>query len=182
MELAPFLSSVLPFPVSIDTDVPSPADLHDPSLAEAILEAVAEEALAQGAEEWGAWIYGSLVAEVVTGWAVGADVPQEVLEAFTRAIHPSGAYTARVYLAPSWEEVDREALALALEEAWRVARDLGRGQLFTVREAARRLGVHETYVRRLAREGRLPGARKVGRDWLIPASALAHVRRRRRHA
>ena len=38
----------------------------------------------------------------------------------------------------------------------------------TVREAATRLGVSERRVRKLARDGRLPGATKVGAEWLIP--------------
>ena len=38
----------------------------------------------------------------------------------------------------------------------------------TVREAARRLGVSERRVRKLARDGRVRGATKVGAEWLIP--------------
>ena len=38
----------------------------------------------------------------------------------------------------------------------------------TVREAANRLGVSERRVRKLARDGRLRGALKIGAEWLIP--------------
>ena len=39
----------------------------------------------------------------------------------------------------------------------------------TVREAAVRLGVSERRMRKLARDGRVVGATKVGAEWLIPA-------------
>ena len=35
--------------------------------------------------------------------------------------------------------------------------------------AAAALGVSERYVRRLASQGRVQGAKKIGRDWLIPS-------------
>ncbi len=38
----------------------------------------------------------------------------------------------------------------------------------TVREAAVRLGVSERRVRKLAQDGRMRGATKVGAEWLIP--------------
>ena len=38
----------------------------------------------------------------------------------------------------------------------------------TVREAAKRLGVSERRVRKLARDGRVRGAVKAGAEWLIP--------------
>ena len=40
----------------------------------------------------------------------------------------------------------------------------------TVREAAIRLGVSESRVRKLALDGRIPGAIKTGAEWLIPTS------------
>lgn len=40
--------------------------------------------------------------------------------------------------------------------------------LLTIPEAAPVLGLTVQRVRVLAREGRLVGARKIGRDWLIP--------------
>ncbi len=42
------------------------------------------------------------------------------------------------------------------------------GELLTVREAARVLGVSKQYVRRLIARGKL-GARRYGRQWLIKA-------------
>jgi len=42
----------------------------------------------------------------------------------------------------------------------------------TVQQTAQRLGVTLKYVRDLLYEGKLPGAKKVGRQWLIPSSAV----------
>ena len=38
----------------------------------------------------------------------------------------------------------------------------------TIREAAKRLGVSERRMRKLARDGRVRGAAKAGSEWLIP--------------
>ena len=38
----------------------------------------------------------------------------------------------------------------------------------TVRQAALRLGVTERTIQLWAKGGQMPGARKVGRDWMIP--------------
>ena len=43
--------------------------------------------------------------------------------------------------------------------------------VYDVPEAAKRLGVSERTMRRLAREGRIP-SRKVGRSWRFSADAL----------
>ena len=42
----------------------------------------------------------------------------------------------------------------------------------TVRQAAGRLGVTLKYVRDLLYEGKLSGARKTGKRWMIPAAAV----------
>jgi excisionase family DNA binding protein len=42
-------------------------------------------------------------------------------------------------------------------------------ELISVQAAAAALGVSERYVRRLASQGRVQGAKKIGRDWLIPS-------------
>jgi excisionase family DNA binding protein len=55
------------------------------------------------------------------------------------------------------------------------------GRLLAPREAAARLGLHERTVARMAREGRLPGAVKVGRGWRFPAGSLAVTPRARPH-
>lgn len=44
-------------------------------------------------------------------------------------------------------------------------------ELITVPEAASRLGVSRQWVLKLCNDGRIPGARKRGRDWLIPEGA-----------
>lgn len=49
----------------------------------------------------------------------------------------------------------------------------------TTREAAALLGVTAHAVRTQARRGRLPGARRVGRDWDVPASTVADLLARR---
>jgi len=41
----------------------------------------------------------------------------------------------------------------------------------TALEAAARLGVSPRWLAKLCQEGRIPGARKPGRDWLIPPGA-----------
>jgi len=42
----------------------------------------------------------------------------------------------------------------------------------TVEEFARDAGVNPSRVRQLLLAGRIPGARKHGRDWMIPAGAV----------
>ena len=41
-------------------------------------------------------------------------------------------------------------------------------ELISVQAAAKALGVSERHMRRLAAKGRIRGAKKIGRDWLIP--------------
>jgi excisionase family DNA binding protein len=42
------------------------------------------------------------------------------------------------------------------------------GDYATVSEAVEILGVNQAYVRRVLQQGRVSGAVKIGRDWLIP--------------
>ena len=42
-------------------------------------------------------------------------------------------------------------------------------EYLTTTEYAAKLGVHRSRVQALVRQGRIPGAKKVGRDWIIPA-------------
>jgi hypothetical protein len=44
-------------------------------------------------------------------------------------------------------------------------------ELITAAVAADRLGVSPRWLAKLCSLGRIPGARKLGRDWLIPAGA-----------
>jgi excisionase family DNA binding protein len=46
------------------------------------------------------------------------------------------------------------------------------GRLLSPAEAAARLGIHAKTLTRAAREGRVPGARRVGRVWRFDASKL----------
>jgi excisionase family DNA binding protein len=46
----------------------------------------------------------------------------------------------------------------------------------TIPEAARRLSVSPALVRLWARSGRIRSARKVGRDWSLPAAAIEDIR------
>lgn len=50
--------------------------------------------------------------------------------------------------------------------------------LLSTKQAAAQIGREQSYVRRLCQRGQLR-ATKVGRDWLIPASALANYVPRR---
>jgi excisionase family DNA binding protein len=72
-------------------------------------------------------------------------------------------------------ETRQEALANAetvIQEWIETARELGRpippplGRLVTIPEAAERLGLSVTMVRRYCSTGKLP-AQKVGRDWTV---------------
>lgn len=173
MSLPSLLSSVLPFPVSLNLpDVSTPADLADPGLAEAITKAVAQEAQAQGATLRWAWAYGVLVAEVVTGWAVGPGVEREAAEleaAAARATSATGIDVPRLYVAPTWEALEEvaEDVAQHLETAWLEARRRSQEEgvrWLTAREAAAALGVHPETLRRLVREGVFPaaGVRRIG--------------------
>lgn len=69
----------------------------------------------------------------------------------------------------SLNEEDLAALAARL----RPHLDPAAAELLSPKEAAARLGLHEKTVVRMAREGRLPGALKVGREWRFPADGLA---------
>lgn len=42
----------------------------------------------------------------------------------------------------------------------------------TVNEASKRSKLAKGYIRTLLGKGMLPGARKFGRDWMIPVSSL----------
>lgn len=53
-------------------------------------------------------------------------------------------------------------------------------RLLTAREAADVLGMDADSVSALCRAGRLPGARKQGRDWTIPEASVAAYRDRDR--
>jgi excisionase family DNA binding protein len=56
---------------------------------------------------------------------------------------------------------------------------MGQISELTVQQTALRLGVTLKYVRDLLYEGRFTGAKKVGRQWLIPAATVeARVRAR----
>jgi len=44
-------------------------------------------------------------------------------------------------------------------------------------EAAERLGVSVRAIQEWAKEGKIPNAKKQGRDWLIPANAQIYTRR-----
>jgi excisionase family DNA binding protein len=44
-----------------------------------------------------------------------------------------------------------------------------KSELISIQEAAAALGISEQWLRQLARSGRVRGATKVGRDWVIPS-------------
>lgn len=49
--------------------------------------------------------------------------------------------------------------------------------LIPLRDAARDLGIaHSTFARQV-RDGRVPGAQKVGPIWLVPQSGIDHYRK-----
>jgi excisionase family DNA binding protein len=79
----------------------------------------------------------------------------------------------RDFLAILLDSLDDDALAaLAARLGPHLAGDQGEGLLST-KEAADRLNLHERTVVRMAREGRIPGAVKVGRGWRFPPDLMA---------
>jgi excisionase family DNA binding protein len=70
---------------------------------------------------------------------------------------------------------DRLALAASLTEQTVPSAELGHsqpGSFLDVRQAAARLAMSPEMVRRKCRQGRLRGAWRVGRTWLIPVEAI----------
>jgi excisionase family DNA binding protein len=49
----------------------------------------------------------------------------------------------------------------------------------TPKEVARRAGVTQTWIRTLCAQGRIKGAKKWGRSWMIPAGAEVETRQPR---
>lgn len=47
---------------------------------------------------------------------------------------------------------------------------MARNRYLSTPEAAERLKIHPSRIRRLAAAGRIQGAQKIGRDWIIPES------------
>ena len=47
----------------------------------------------------------------------------------------------------------------------------------TIRDVAERLGKNKATIRRWAERGAFPGARKIGRPWLIPEEDVERVKR-----
>ncbi|NWJ99011.1 MAG: helix-turn-helix domain-containing protein [Chloroflexi bacterium] len=54
------------------------------------------------------------------------------------------------------------------------------GKLISLNEAAEKTGLSTSYLRAIARKGRLK-AEKVGRDWLTTLAAVAEYKRTRSH-
>lgn len=52
------------------------------------------------------------------------------------------------------------------------------GKLYSTTEVAEMLGIHPTQARVLCQQGRLQGAQKVGRDWVIPEGAIREYKPR----
>lgn len=48
-------------------------------------------------------------------------------------------------------------------------------KFINVKETALRLGVSEDWIRKLCRAKIIPGAEKIGRDWLIPVGVKFRV-------
>lgn len=67
------------------------------------------------------------------------------------------------------DEVTLELLAARLRP---LLREPSSVQLLDPKEAGSRLGFSERTIAKMAREGRLPGAIKVGRSWRIPEDQL----------
>ena len=64
----------------------------------------------------------------------------------------------------------------------REATNVSKSGTLTVRQAALKLGNTQKYVRDLLYEDKLVGAKKVGRQWVIPAAAVETRIKARWHA
>jgi excisionase family DNA binding protein len=69
--------------------------------------------------------------------------------------------------------LDDDVLVVLAERLRPYLADAGADELLDSKAAAARLGLHERTVVRMAREGRIPDAVKVGRSWRFPADRLA---------
>ena len=49
-------------------------------------------------------------------------------------------------------------------------------EMITTPEAAHHLNLSMERIRQLISEGKLPGSRKIGRDWLIPLKEIKNVK------
>jgi len=67
---------------------------------------------------------------------------------------------------------DQQLHALAKRLRPHLDEQASTGRLLTPVEAAARLGIHVKTLTRAARQGRVPGARRVGRVWRFDASQL----------
>ena len=71
------------------------------------------------------------------------------------------------------EHLDQATLEVLAERLRPLLRDpQGSVHLLDPKEAASRLGLSQRTVAKMARDGRLPGAIKVGRGWRIPEDQL----------
>lgn len=52
--------------------------------------------------------------------------------------------------------------------------------MLTTNQAAARAGCTALWIRKLAREGKIPGAQKIGRDWMIPEESVSSLMKKSR--
>lgn len=97
---------------------------------------------------------------------------------FERLPHPAGCLCQSFYVLLDGDAAELTPLTDVLPTAdslWRVeslAQTLtGMGHAWTTVEAAEHWGLTPVRVRQLCQAGRIPGAQKVGRDWIIPPNA-----------
>ena len=73
------------------------------------------------------------------------------------------------------DSLDHEVLAALAERLEPYLDGVAASRIIGPREAAEQLGLHERTVARLAREGRLAGAFKIGRYWRFRARELGVI-------
>jgi hypothetical protein len=56
---------------------------------------------------------------------------------------------------------------------------MAKAELHTVRTSAKETGYTGKYIRDLLYEDRIPGARKAGGRWIIPAAAVEELKRKK---
>lgn len=85
----------------------------------------------------------------------------------------AGAMSHPDFVAALLDSLDDETLAAVAERLRpHLSTATDRHELISSRQAAQALGLNERSVVRMAREGRIPGAVKIGRRWRFPGDSL----------
>ena len=76
-------------------------------------------------------------------------------------------------------QVDRFDATYRVRYSYFMKKNEQESEFLSTTQAAGELGVNQSRIRQLILNGQIPDARKFGRDWMIPRSALAALRNRK---